>query len=93
MRFVTAAATFVLLSLGSACVGPPSEVGEHYGNSTRYLRAAQTENPEPIPGRVDGLDARSAELVLENYKEGQEAQEHGINQKRDLGSFTFGTGR
>jgi hypothetical protein len=90
MRAFVAALTFVALCLGSGCVTEPSEVAEHLGNSQRYLRDAQIENPEPLPGRVDGLDPRSAEHVLENYSKGQKAQEHGESRNRAPGSFIFG---
>ena len=60
MRAFVAALTFVALCLGSGCVTEPSEVADHFGNSQSYLRDAQIENPEPIPGRVDGLDPHAA---------------------------------
>ncbi len=93
MRTVVAAIVLVVLSLGSGCITDASRVSENRGNAQNYLRAAQIENPEPLPGRVDGLDPRTTELVLENYAEGQEAQEHLGSQKREPGTFTFGSGR
>jgi len=93
MRTVVAALALIALGLGSGCVSEPSEVAEHLGNSQRYLRDAQIENPDPVPGRVDGLDPRSAEHVLENYDKGQKAQEHGKHRGREEGSLLFGTSR
>ncbi len=64
------------LALCLAGCNTPSAVGEHYGEAVRANRDAMIANPgAPTPTR-EGLEARSAEHVLENYSKGQEAQEH-----------------
>lgn len=77
------------LSLGVACASSHSEVDEHFGNAVRANRAAMIENPEPTR-TARGLDPNTAEHVVENYDEGQKAQEHGKAMDRRTTGIVIG---
>ncbi len=69
------AAAALGLSL-SACTRHP-HLAEDFGESHRANASAMIANPnagtQPTP---EGLDPQTGEYVLENYAEGQKAQEH-----------------
>ncbi len=81
MRYSATALILALCAGLSACASldfdRETATEEHWGESYRANRDAMIANPgagwqEP----AQGIDAKTAEHVLENYTKGQEAQEH-----------------
>lgn len=94
MRRLTTALILALCFGLSACAHDPSASEEAFGDAYNANREAMIENPgagwqEPSKG----IDARTAEHVLENYSEGQEEQEHRRPRRGEGTVNIFGTGQ
>lgn len=64
------------LAIAVGCAQTPLD--ENWGSSFRANTAAMIANPEAgtaEAGPIEGLDAVSAEIVIENYKENQSTEE------------------
>lgn len=71
------AGLFGICLLAGACQTPPSSVDAAWGDAYRANRDAQIENPGAgWQEAAKGVDPLTAERILENYEEGQDAQEH-----------------